>query len=145
MKIKNATIKELLRKYNEISLLSKTKAVLDWDLNVNLPLKAAEGRAAQSGYITKLITNLWLNDDFKRLLEKANTLNNLTEEENAIVRNLKVGGKFYYQVPKELIIEKEQTASKAFMAWKEAKEKNEFSLFLPLLKESIIERYEGVR
>lgn len=137
MKIKNSTIKELLRKYREISLLSKTKAVLDWDLNVNLPPKATEGRAAQSAHITRLITNIWLMDDFKILLQKANAATNLTEEEGAIVRNLNVGGKFYYRVPKELIVEKEETAAKAFMAWKEAKDKNDFTIFLPLLKRLI--------
>ena len=137
MKVKNSVVKELLRHYKEISLLAKTKSVLDWDLNVNLPPKASEERAQQSAYLTNLITKLWLDDTFRKNLQKAQVQKKLTEEETGIVRNLERGGKFYFSVPRELIVEKEEVASKAFMAWKEAKEKNEFPLFLPLLKELV--------
>lgn len=135
MTIKNPTIKDLLRHYREISLLAKTKAVLDWDLNVNLPPKGAEGRAQQSAYLANLVAKLWLDEDFRKNLEKAESQKNLTEEEQGIFRNLQRGGKYYFSVPRELIVEKEEVASKAFMAWKEAKEKNDFPVFLPLLKE----------
>jgi carboxypeptidase Taq len=137
MKIKNATVKELLRHYQEISLVGKTKAVLDWDLNVNLPPKASEGRARQSAYLANLSTKLWLDEDFKKNIKKASGIEKLTEEEQGIVRNLVRSGKYYFSVPREIIVEKEELSSKAFMAWKEAKEKNDFSIFLPLLKELI--------
>jgi carboxypeptidase Taq len=137
MTIKNPVIKDLLRHYREISLLSKTKAVLDWDLNVNLPSKGAEGRAQQSAYLANLVTKLWLDEDFRKNIQKSSTLKNLTVEEQGILRNLERGGKFYFAVPRVLIVEKEELTSKAFMAWKEAKEKDEFPIFLPLLKELI--------
>lgn len=137
MKVRNVTVKELLRYYKEISLLSKIKAVLDWDLNVNLPPKGSEERAQQSAYLTQKITTLWQDESFKNNIEKAAQEKNLTDEEQGIVRNLERGGKFYFSVPRELIVEKEELASKAFMAWREAKEKNEFTIFLPLLKELI--------
>lgn len=137
MKVKNPVIKDLLRHYREISLLSKTKAVLDWDLNVNLPPKASHGRSQQSAYLADLVTKLWLDDNFKRNIEKASGLSGLTPEEQAIVRNLNVGGKYYYSIPREIIREKEELTSKSFMGWKEAKEKNDFTIFLPFLKELI--------
>lgn len=136
MKVTNPTVKELLRHYHEISLLGKVKATLDWDLNVNLPEKASEGRARQSAYLTNLYTKLWLDEGFRKNVEKANNLTGkLSEEEQAIIRNINFAGKYYFVVPRELIIEKEEVASKAFMAWKEAKEKNDYQIFLPLLKE----------
>ena len=65
MKITHPTIKKLIEHYREISLLGKIKAILDWDLNVNLPPKASPGRAKQSEYLAQKITNLWLHDNFK--------------------------------------------------------------------------------
>ena len=136
VKITNPTVKELVRHYREISLLGRIKATLDWDLNVNLPPKASEGRAQQSAYLTDLTTKLWLNENFRKNVEKANSLTGkLSDEEKAIIRNVNFAGKYYFNVPRELIIEKEEVASKGFMAWKEAKDKNNYSIFLPSLKE----------
>lgn len=137
MNIKTPVIKKILTHYKEIALIGKIKAVLDWDLNVNLPTKAAQGRAQQSAYLAKRSTDLWLDKDFRRNIEKANSLPGLSHEEKAILRNLNFAGKFYFHVPQKLIIEKEQAASKAFMGWKEAKEKNDFPAFLPNLTELI--------
>lgn len=137
MKVSHPVIKKLLENYKEISLLGKIKAVLDWDLNVNLPSKAGPGRAQQSAYLAKRSTDLWLDKDFRKLLEKANVIDTLSSEEKAIVRNLNIAGKFFFNVPQKLIIEKEQVTSKAFMVWKEAREKNNFKAFLPSLKKLI--------
>lgn len=137
MQIKHPVIKELLRHYAEISQLGHIKSILDWDLNVNLPPKASEGRSQQSAYLANLMTKLWLDKDFRKNLQTAETEENLTIEEAAIIRNLTIGGKYYFTVPREIIVQKDETASKAFMAWKEAKEKNDYSIFLPFLKELI--------
>src|SRR5204862_8310569 len=102
MKITNPIIKTLLTYYKEISLLSKIKAVLDWDLNVNLPPKAAEGRAQQSAYLAQHLTKLWLDKTFRNTLDKANNLTSLTKEEQAIIRNLNYAGKYYFNVPPEI-------------------------------------------
>ncbi|HVZ58481.1 MAG TPA: carboxypeptidase M32 [Patescibacteria group bacterium] len=131
----NSTIRDLLTHYREIALLAKVKALIDWDMNVNLPPKAAEGRARQTAHLSELITRLWLDAKFRKNLEKASELKDLSFEEKAIVRNLTIGGKYYFSVPKELIVEKDKVSGEAFMAWKEAKEKNDFSIFLPFFKE----------
>src|SRR5476649_583522 len=98
MKITNPTVKKLLEHYKEISMLVKIKALLDWDLNVNLPTKAGPERALQSGYLAEKITNLWYVPEFKKALEKAESeIHSLTSsargdkfsiEEKAIIRNL---------------------------------------------------------
>lgn len=90
LRVKNAKIKKILSFYKEISLLGKTNALLGWDLNVNLPPKGAEDRAQQSAYITKLITEKWLDKSFRILIEDSSkNQNGLTEEEKAILKNLK--------------------------------------------------------
>src|SRR5882724_1591609 len=137
MKIANPLIKNILTHYKEISLLGKIHAVLDWDLNVNLPPKAVEGRSQQSEYLAKQITKLWLNKDFRKNIEKANVVTDLNLEESAILRNLNYAGKYYFNVPPEIIAQKEKLTSQAFMLWKEAKQNNTFQTFLPVFKDLI--------
>ncbi|MCH7641390.1 carboxypeptidase M32, partial [Patescibacteria group bacterium] len=138
MRIRNKKVEKLVEKYREISLLGKVSAVLGWDLNVNLPPKGSEGRAAQTAYLTALIADKWLDREFRKLLEEVNkTKPTLNLEEKAIVRNLNYRGKLYFKVPKEIIVELSETSSKAFMVWKEAKKNDKFKDFEPHLRKVI--------
>jgi carboxypeptidase Taq len=136
MYIRNKDIRTILEKYKEISLLNHISALLGWDLSVNLPINASSGRGKQSAYITEKIVNLWLDPEFKKLIEQdyPNTLNN---EEKGILRNLRYGAKYYYRVPKDIIVEKERTSSEAYPVWQKAKQENKFEDFLPYLKKLI--------
>jgi carboxypeptidase Taq len=145
MKITNPVVKTLLSHYKEISMLGKIKALIEWDVNVNLPQKAGEERAQQVGYLAEKVTNLWYVPEFKEALEKINISPSgrgagvgLNIEEKAIVRNLSYAAKFYYKVPKELIIKREKITSEAFPIWNKAKQDNDYKTFFPYLKEIII-------
>lgn len=137
MKYSNKLLKDLASNYREISLLGKVNALLDWDLNVNLPVKASESRASQSAYITKLVSDRWLDKNFKKNLIEATKLKKLGKEEKSIVRNLNHSSKYYHRVPQEIIVKFSETTSKAFLAWREAREKKEFKIFEPHLKKVI--------
>lgn len=135
MKVTNKVVKQLLEHYKELSILGKVKATLDWDLNVNLPIKGAQERGEQSAYIGKLITNKWHSPEFKTLVEKVQEEKNLNAYEAAIVRNIKEGAKYYYSIPAEILHKKDELGARSFMAWKKAKETNTFSEFEPFLQE----------
>lgn len=137
MKTTNPQIKKLLQHYKKISLLNKVKATLDWDLNVNMPSKASKGRAEQSAYLEEIMTNLWLDKEFLKIVEKANKEKDLSLEEKAVIRNLSRSVKYYTKIPKETIIGLTKVTSEAFVNWREAREKNQFGLFLPYLKKII--------
>ncbi|HRN96673.1 MAG TPA: hypothetical protein PLD54_04460 [Candidatus Levybacteria bacterium] len=128
------SFKKLLAYYRDISTLNHIQAVLEWDLNVGLPTSAGQGRAEQTAYITQLSTEKWQDPRFLELFHKAKSENNLTPEEKAVIRNLQHALKYYTNIPKELIIEFSKETSLAFMAWNSAKQKNDFSAFLPHLK-----------
>src|SRR5687768_10270153 len=97
MRIKNPTVTKLLEKYKEIALLSQTLAVLEWDLNVNLPTNASPTRGSQTAYLTELIAHKWREEEFKKLLEPLITNNSrLNTYEQAIVRNLHRTAKYYW-------------------------------------------------
>lgn len=137
MKIKNPVVKKLVEKYKAVSLLSGIGGVLGWDLNVNLPEKGGAIRGEQSAFISKLTTDIFLESEFKALLEAANEQKDLTLEEKAIVRNLNRAAKFYHQVPKEIIEQKARTTSEGYMSWAKAKQEDRFAIFLPDLKKLI--------
>lgn len=136
MQIKNKSVKKLLNHYREISLLGKIDGLLSWDLNVNLPEKAGEVRAEQASYITRLISGKWLDKNFRNILEKGSP-SRLTVEEKAILRNLTHTAKFYHRVPQGVIVEFSETTSKAFLAWREAREKSRFEIFEPHLQKIV--------
>lgn len=137
MKSTNPHIKKILEHYTKISRLGKVKATLDWDLNVNMPPKASQGRANQSAYLEEIMTDLWLDKDFLVKIEKANKEKNLSLEDKGVLRNLNRSVKFYTKVPKATIIELTKITSEAFVHWREAREKNNYKLFLPHLKKII--------
>lgn len=137
MRFTSKAVKLLCVHYQEIALLEKINALLEWDLNVNLPKKASKARAGQSAYVTKLISDKWLDLDFRKNLEEAATQNGKTCEESAIVRNILHSAKYYHRVPQEIIVALANTTSEAFGAWREAREKNEFKKFAPYLEKII--------
>lgn len=138
MKVTNRNVRKLVEKYREISLLGRINGILGWDMNVNLPPNATEGRAQQSAYMAKLISERWLEPEFMKLLDAATEeQGNLRAEELAIVRNLNWGAKYYHKVPKEIIVEFAEASAKAFMAWQGAKRENKFKDFLPHLEKLI--------
>lgn len=137
MRYANKSVEKLVNHYREISLLGRVNALLSWDLNVNMPPGAAQTRATQSAYLTKLISDKWLDKDFRNNLEKSSTLKNLLPHEKAIIRNLNHAAKFYHKVPQEIIIEMSETTSLAFIAWRQAREKSKFSLFEENLKKLV--------
>jgi len=138
MQFSDLKFKKLIEHYQTIEVLSQIRAVLSWDLNVNLPIGAGAARAQQSAFLTQLIVKKWQDKDFRLNLEKLTARKNkFGQKEQAILRNLNFAGKFYFQVPSKIIVEFDQTTNEAFMVWKQAKEKNNFNLFLPYLKRII--------
>lgn len=136
-KSKNSKVQKLLEHYREMSLLGNILAILGWDLNVNLPPKGSEARAHQISLIESLLVDKWLDPEFKFLLEEDIDEKTLNETDRAILRNLKIGGKYYFKVPKKLILEKSELTSKAYVIWSEAKKNNRFKDFQPLLQKLI--------
>lgn len=138
MRIADTRLEKLLEKYKEIFLLDRIESVLAWDLNVNLPTKASGGRAEQMAYLTGMVTNLWLDKEFRGLLEDIKKdKSKLNQKEKAVLRNIEQVGKYYFRVPREIVIEYSETTSKAFMVWKRAREENKFKDFLPVLKKLV--------
>jgi len=138
MQFSDPKFKKLISHYHQIDVLSQIRSVLNWDLNVNLPIAAGAERGRQSAFLTQLIVEKWQDKDFRLNLEKLTVKrNSFDQKQKAILRNLNYVGQYYFKVPKEIVIEFDQTTNEAFMVWKQAKQENNFKLFLPHLEKIV--------
>ncbi len=142
MKSNNKSITKLLEKYQEISRIGQIASVVNYDTAISLPQKGSDSRANQMAYLAQLGADKWLDKDFKEIFENAKKENNLNIEEKAILRNIDHSAKFYFKVPKKLIVEYSHLTSKSFMVWQKAKVENKFEDFAPYLEKLIDKNIE---
>lgn len=133
LKIESPTVKEILRHYRRIWALNYASALLDWDYETYMPKGAAEERGEVEATLTAMKQELFLSDEFRRLVHRAEH-EDLNDVERGIVRVLLHDLKYYERVPREIIEERERVVSRAKIAWREAKENANFKLFAPHLE-----------
>ncbi|MCB0380457.1 MAG: carboxypeptidase M32 [Flavobacteriales bacterium] len=108
-------------------------SVLNWDQEVFMPEKGSKHRAQQISTLSGIAHDLSTNETFGKLVlklskEKLPELEQLNIKESLknYERNNKYTTAFVQQMSK--------TISEAFIAWQEAKQKSDFSIFAPKLK-----------
>lgn len=134
IKTSNQSLKKILEAYKEISLLTQVSSVLSWDQNTYMPPMGADNRAAQLTILQEIITNKWNDAELKSLIEQIDD-RKLNAVEEAAMRNIRRTTKFYFNVPKNVILKNTEVTSKAFSIWQEARAKNDFKAFAPILTE----------
>jgi len=139
MKYSTSSLRKLVAHYQDIVRLSEINSMLGWDLNVNLPPKGTHDRAKQSAYLTALVTDKWRDPKFYRCIEKAHSDGKqLTIQEQAMLRNIEWSGRYYWKVPKSLVVKFAETTSEAFMVWQQAKQDDDFKAFQPYLEKIVV-------
>lgn len=136
MNIVNKNLQQILEKYKEISTLVEVSAILHWDQNTYMPPMAAENRARQTTVIEEIVTNKWNDPTLKSLIENIDE-SSLSEDEKAVMRNIRRATKYYFNVPKKTILKFAETTTKSFSVWHEARAKNNFKAFRPYLSEIV--------
>lgn len=131
---KNKTILKILESYKTLWALSYTSAVSHWDLETYMPQMGAGARGEALAKLSSLRQRLFLDKDFTSLIHKALKEKDLTDEEKAVVRVMTRSLKSYEKLPSSFLEEFELITNKATVIWREAKNKNEYSLFEPYLK-----------
>ncbi len=124
----------LLKKYQEMQLLSSISGVLYWDMNTHIPPAGVEQRAKQFQYISQKLHSLITNPEMGTLLEtceKDTSLNDLQK------RNTKLLRRSYDErtiLPPELVGKLAAQSNKTLEIWKKAKAKSDFQMVLPDLE-----------
>jgi len=123
-------------KLEEIKTLKGISALLNWDQENQMPPKAIESRAKQSAMIEKLIHQKNTAKDYKDLVyelyEKQDKLSEI--DKRSLYLSKKELDKSF-KLPAEFVENFANLKSRAQQAWAEAKAKDIFTDFKPLLKE----------
>lgn len=131
-------MKELYKKYihklQKIADVMYASAVLQWDQETYMPAKGADIRARQlatlAGIAHEMATDKELGDILNELYAD-NGLNNLQKKNIAhSLRDYALRKKY----PGSFVHELTLTISESFIAWNQAKEKNDYSIYAPKLK-----------
>jgi carboxypeptidase Taq len=124
-------------KMQQLADISHAASVLNWDQEVYMPSKGAKFRAQQLATLAGLHHQFFASPELGELLEELSHDENLTFEQK---RNIKLSLKDYTDNKKyttEFVQKMSKTVSEAFVNWQEAKQKSDFSIFAPKLKELV--------
>jgi len=131
MNNKYQVFKEKMCKIADINFAG---SVLNWDQEVNLPENGIKVRSRQLATLSGLAHEQFTSNEMGDLLEDLSAKNGLSERERANVNETKKQYIKHKKKPSAFVVKLSESVSKAFVAWHEAKEKSDFSIFEPNLK-----------
>ncbi|WP_158058093.1 carboxypeptidase M32 [Halorussus halophilus] len=127
---------DLLERYERISYLGDGRGVLYWDQQVMMPEQGTAARSKQLSALSAVHHEQLTDDETGRLLEAAES-EDLTDEQEAVVREIRLQYDRATDVPGELVEEIAQTGSEAQDDWQAAKADDDFSEFAPTLEKLV--------
>ncbi len=120
--------------------LTATAMILQWDQETMMPPGGAQARARQLGSVYGVIHQMITDEQAGALLESVEPrLADLPFESDdaALIRLARREFDKRTKIPLDLVVEIAQTAGLAKEAWKEARARNDFSIFEPLLEKTV--------
>ena len=133
-----AVYAELETKLKNAHLLSSIGELLGWDEQVNLPPDSADQRAAQRAVLAGVqhaaSSDLRIGE-LLALLEK--NLAQLTDDQRIVLHWARRDYDRATKLPADFVREKAEQGSRGYHAWKEAREKADFSIYAPVLQKNL--------
>jgi len=112
-------------------------SLMSWDFETYMPRKGTEERGVADSQLHLLHKDLLLNKHFVGLVESAKKLESLSDLEKGIVRILNREITRQIKIPKELTEAEYLERIRGNMAWREAREKSDFTMYEPHLEKMI--------
>ena len=141
------TYEELKTRLASIHDLRMARAILGWDQHTKMPPKAGEIRAEQLGTLDHLSHELFISDEIGELLEQVGSEEEGLDPDSIEASLIRVTRRDYEKakrVPSDLRAELTRAGAIALSAWVEAREKSDFSIFLPYLKRNLELQHEYI-
>jgi carboxypeptidase Taq len=110
--------------------------LLFWDQQVMMPPGGTPGRSMQRGLLSSLQHEAFVGDDVASWLVAVEDAD-LTEDESAVVREVRREHRRKSAVPRELAQERNSVISEANDAWEEARSNDDYETFAPYLEELV--------
>lgn len=124
----------LLPKLRELRDLTSATALLYWDLHVMMPAGGSESRVRSVATMRGLLHQRLTDPAIGEALEELASTGSLDEDRQASVRVLARDYDKATRVPEELVRELAEATGRANGLWVEARSKNDFSIFQPILE-----------
>jgi len=132
------TIEKLHRKAKELTHLNSILALLQWDQEIMLPRGGAAGRAEQLYVLSTIIHQKITAQDLGKILQElSDEPEKLSVADLSLIRVLKREYDKNTKLPEKFVAAFSKLTSEALPVWVEARKKNDFSLFQPLLENII--------
>lgn len=112
-------------------------ALFEWDNETLAPAQAAPYTAKMQGAISAAYQELVTGAEVVKLLEQCEEEGNLSETEQAIIREVKEEAEQLACIPPEEYREYKELVSESGSIWAKAKENQDFEAFVPTLKKVI--------
>ena len=120
---------------SNISDLAYTHAVLNWDMEIYMPRGGSDFRSQQIATIAGMVHDLSTSNEMGDLLHQLAANESLGFIEK---RNVQESMRLYERERKldnEFVKRLSQSISQSYKAWMEAREKNDYGIFAPMLKD----------
>ncbi|KFK96881.1 MULTISPECIES: carboxypeptidase M32 [unclassified Serratia (in: enterobacteria)] len=111
--------------------------LLNWDASTGMPNGASIQRGQQIATLSSLAQSMILSPELASALADEAALPNLTLHQQRSHQALRQAIAHYKKVPASLVVEQAQLVAVAEVAWREAREQNNFSLFQPYLEKIV--------
>ncbi|MFD3155303.1 carboxypeptidase M32 [Haloimpatiens sp. FM7330] len=122
---------------SKIEYLNSASSVLYWDMRTYAPKKGIPYRGEVLGYLSGELYKLETSDKMKEYINYFEGYSDLDDITKSIVENVKKEYNRTKKIPEEKYKKYTVLTSKAESAWQEAKEKCDFNIFKPYLKEIV--------
>ena len=135
-----AIFDQLCSHVRETALVHSIAELLEWDERTHMPVAAGLFRADQVAYLSGWVHNRRTDphiDEWLRELEASPLATDLHSDSGATIRHLRRYYDKLVRLPRLLVEELTRTAVLGQQAWVEARKKNDFAAFAPLLKKTV--------
>jgi carboxypeptidase Taq len=136
-----AKYEALLEKVYEVHDIGKALAVLGWDKETNMPKAGMKARIQQMTTLRRLSHNFFTSDAMGELIEAAaDKLQEAAYDSNeaSLIRYLRRSYAEARQLPPDFVRRASEVGGKAYPAWVEARENDDFGRFQPHLEQIVL-------
>ncbi len=133
-------LETLKSRLQDVTSLNRINAVLDWDMNTQMPPGGAEARAVQMSLLSRLTHEMFTANETGKLLEDAEKEVAGAAYDSYDASFIRTARRDYdraRKLPTELVSEITRVTALAHGVWAKARAENDFKSFIPLLKKII--------
>lgn len=135
---KDKDLEKIKRIQKEVILVKQAAGLLGWDQMTYMPEKASDSRSEQMTILNSFVHDKLTSDELMKPLERLHkNIENLDEEDKFMVSKLHHDVTRERKLPAEFVEKLSKVSSKGFNLWKKAREKEDFEIFKPILKQIV--------